>query len=83
MCSVEVGVYYDTPSLLAVATVFIGVWALFTVKERGLIIKPKRPMQKKMQGGDLCVRGGVITGFYGIMHQVGTILFTPLHMHTG
>ena len=33
-------------SLLAVATVFIGLWTLFTVREGGLIHETKLPMQE-------------------------------------
>ena len=52
-------------SLLAVATVLIGLWTLniyILLLGRGLIRKTKLPMQElelKMQGG------GIIAGFYG------------------
>ena len=51
-------------SLLAVATVFIGLWTLiptFYCQGGGLIRKTKLPMQEpevKMQEGGLFVRGG-------------------------
>ena len=73
-------------SLLAVATIFIGLWAIYS-QGGGAYNQDKTTCAEiwaKNAGGDLCVGGGdVITGFYGIMHQVGTIFFTPLHMHTG
>ena len=58
-------------SLLAVATVFVDLWAPFYSQGGGgLIRETKVPMQElelKMQGGEggLCARGGVIAGFYG------------------
>ena len=55
-------------SLLAVAAVFVDLWAPFYSQVGGLIRETKVPMQElelKMQGG-LCARGGVIAGFYGI-----------------
>ena len=55
--------------MLAVATVFIGVWTTFDSQRRGgfNIDETKIPMQElelKVQGS-LCARGGVVTGFYG------------------
>ena len=54
---------------LAVATVFVDLWAPFYSQGGGggLIRETKVPMQElelKMEGG-LCARGGVIAGFYG------------------
>ena len=53
-------------SLLAVATILIGLWTLFTVREgQGLMCETKLPMQelelKVQEGGG----GGIIVGFYG------------------
>ena len=62
-------------SLLAVATVFVGLWTLniyILMSGRGeLICETKLPMQElelKIQGGGggLCTRVGVIAGFYDI-----------------
>ena len=48
--------------LVVVATVFIGLWTLFTVKEGGaLICETKLPMQEL----ELTMQGGVIAEFYG------------------
>ena len=59
-------------SLLAVATVFVDLWAPFYSQGGGgLIRETKVPMQElelKMErgGGGLMCEGGVIAGFYGI-----------------
>ena len=58
-------------SLLAVAAVFVDLWAPFYSQGGGgLIRETKVPMQKlelKMEGGGAYARGGgVIAGFYGI-----------------
>ena len=71
--------------LLAVATVFIGLWTPFY---SGLIRKIKLPVQElelKMQGGD------VITGFYGTIiyftinifyyHRYTIFIITDIFVH--
>ena len=57
-------------SLLAAATVFIGLWTLFYRGGGGLKYETKLRMQEhelkmQMQRGDLCARGCVIMRFYG------------------
>ena len=65
-------------SLLAVATVFIGLWILiFTFYSQGaggLIHETKLPMQELELGG-LCARGGVYL-------RASTVLLCALHTPT-
>ena len=61
-------------SVLVVATIVIGIWTLISTfdREGGLIGETKIPMQElepKVQGG-LCMRGGVIAGFYSICNYI-------------
>ena len=60
-------------SLLAVATAFIGLWTIIStfysqeggdIYERQNYLHVCRNFEPKVQGGGLCVRGGVIAGFY-------------------
>ena len=57
-------------SLLAVATTSIDLWTPFYSQgEGGLYARHYAGTCAKMQGG-LCARGGgVIAGFYGILHK--------------
>ena len=47
-------------SLLAVATIFIGLCTCISAREGGLIHETKLPMQLELK-----MQGGIIAGFYG------------------